>query len=124
MIMKNLRRSMKIFCAIITITIMTMSVSAITDPCGDIWQWKQTGAEWGWESYDGEKGYIDIIETSYSIEDSTVTLTMTVNDPIQNAATIFYYIHMVFSDAFYGAVYSSGVGWWYGAGFRNQPKFP
>ena len=98
-----------------------MTSSALTDDTGDVYHWKLTDNTWAWEQYAGQKDNIDITSVDYSIDESQVTLTMTVAGTIENSQNIFYYMILVGESGNYQAYYTNENGIWTGTdGFSGE----
>ncbi len=111
----------KTSCFILLVLLMISTISIIvnaeSDPTGDIWHYTMSANKWSWEAFNGDKPNIDITDISYSISDSTVTLSMSVAGTITDDEQVGYYMHLKAGDnSYYQVSYFSGQGIFMGRG--------
>ena len=99
------------------LVLSNISVSAESDPTGDIWHQTWSENKWTWGTYGGSKPNIDITDISYSIATSEATLTMTVAGSIVDNISIGYFMHLRTSEeSYYQVYYRDGIGLFWGFG--------
>jgi len=86
-----------------------ITCSATSDSTGDVWHYKQSGTEWTWEKFTGEKPNIDITDISYTTSGEQTIVTLTVAGSIVDSQNVIYYIYLVSDSASSYAYYSNGV---------------
>ena len=76
--------------AALLLSAIPASANAVTDGTGDVHHWTLVGGIWGWQTATVEKPNIDITEISYAVNANILTITLKVNDVIQDSPTIVY----------------------------------
>ena len=107
-----------IIVGIVILTFLSGNVVAISDATGDIWHYQAeetSGLPYEWIHYEEEKPNIDIIDLSYTITDSEVTLMMTVNGIIERSNVTTYNMCLECSEGTYKVYYRNGIAGWYGS---------
>lgn len=88
------------------------TAASISDGTNDIWHWRQSiaGSGWSWQGNVGNKPNIDIIEVSYSVDNSKITLKLKVAGSIQTSEKVGYYVWYNSTDTVYMMSYMDGKG--------------
>lgn len=87
---------------------LSISVSAESDPTGDVYRYNGYDSDVLWEHY-GAKAHIDVTEASFSISGSDITVALTVSDSISNDQTFEYYFNLKTNPtSYYNFDYNNG----------------
>ncbi len=105
---------MLISLAFILLVSMNCSAETLNDPTSDIYHWKQTGTNWGWETDIGGKPNIDITEITYQNTGDEVTLSLKVSGTITNSNLVSYWAYYNTSDSNYYLAWNDGTGMGWG----------
>lgn len=116
-----------IFSALIIMILsgITTIASAEIDGQGDIWHHKAStdGITWTYEQSTDVKNDIDIKEISYSVEGTTLTVTMEVYGTIQSSANIAYLYFFNTTDVTYFFTWTTtGYAFGYSWDYFNDPE--
>jgi len=87
----KLRTSSILFLAGFILILSSIPVNAESDPSGDVYYFNGVDAPVLWELY-GERDYVDVTDSSFSISGSDITVSLTVKDSITNQQNIKYYL--------------------------------
>ncbi len=85
----------------------SVSISAVSDSTNDIFHHKEDAGSvtgWSFEQYSGEKPNIDITDISYTVDGSTVTITLTVAGVIEDKEGLAYYVYIPHETALMGGL--------------------
>jgi len=112
-IMKIWKRSILLFVAVAILLLSTITVSAVTetDNVDDVWYWEidaGTGAfSWSSQKFT-DHPTVDITSVGYTIDGSELTLTMTVNEAIDDSLFAMYMIYFGnYDEDYYVATYTT-----------------
>jgi len=109
----KLWKSYLIIISVLVLPLSSMPVSAETqtEPTGDVFHWWQSGGVFTWE-YDASKPDIDIVQYSYEISGSALTLSITVNGDINDGELYTYTLSLINDETgdTYMVSYVGGVG--------------
>ena len=86
-------KSSILFLGVAMLMLSAVSVSAISDPEGDVYHQTFDDGQYTWDLF-GERENIDVTDISYSVSGNNVTLSLTVKGSIQNNANILYYAYL------------------------------
>jgi len=116
-----------IIVGIVLLTFLSVNVVAIDDATGDIWHYQAEETStlpYEWIQYGEEKPNIDIIDLSYIITGSEVTLTMTVNGMMEYSLVTTYKMYLECNEGTYEVHYANGnAGWYANAGSDENFDF-
>lgn len=112
--MRKLKKSLIIFGAVIFLLLSSLTVSAESDPEGDVYHQIVDGSSFRYELF-GTRDKIDITDISYGTSGSDITVSLTVKDAIDTSSqNIIYWVYLGAVGAtevdYYFLQYSQGQG--------------
>ena len=125
----KLRKSSIFIISLGLLLLFSYTACSESEETGDLWHWSDDGTQWSWSEYSEEKPNIDIVDVTAEKSGTEVTLSMTVDGPIQTTSNYRYTIYYGNPDgAHYFILYTLGMGLWgseciegAGAGFLSNP---
>ncbi len=108
--MKICKKGILIFGAVIILILTSSTSLAETEKDGtdDVFHWRVSDGNWGWEFNIADKDNIDITEVSYEVNGDQLTLTLKVDGIIEDSELIAYYAYYTSADATYWIMYTNG----------------